>query len=78
MIETPPQDPHAETGRKIALALERFSRHAGGAEAYAVDLSQALIDRGWEVHLYRRFVGRRADRSDFTRYLGSPHGFRLR
>jgi UDP-glucose:(heptosyl)LPS alpha-1,3-glucosyltransferase len=37
---------------KIALALEHFSRHAGGAEAYAVDLAQALIDHGWEVHLY--------------------------
>jgi UDP-glucose:(heptosyl)LPS alpha-1,3-glucosyltransferase len=52
VTETPPREPCAESGRKIALALERFSRHAGGAEAYAVDLSQALIDRGWKVHLY--------------------------
>jgi UDP-glucose:(heptosyl)LPS alpha-1,3-glucosyltransferase len=37
---------------KAALAIERFSRHAGGAEAYAVDLAQTLIDNGWEVHLY--------------------------
>lgn len=37
---------------KIALAIENFSRHGGGAEAYAVDLSQALIARGWEVHLF--------------------------
>lgn len=37
---------------KIALAIERFSRHAGGAESYGVDLANALISNGWEVHLY--------------------------
>jgi len=35
---------------KIAFALERFSRFAGGAEAYAVDLAASLIAKGWEVH----------------------------
>ncbi len=37
---------------KIALALEKFSKHAGGAESYAVDLANCLVLRGWEVHLY--------------------------
>ncbi len=37
---------------KIALALERFSPFAGGVEAYAVSLAQALIRHGWEVHLF--------------------------
>ncbi len=37
---------------KIALAIERFSRHAGGAESYGVDLARSLISNGWEVHLY--------------------------
>lgn len=52
MTEILPQYPSEKAPLKIALALERFSRHAGGAEAYAVDLAQALIDRGWAVHLY--------------------------
>lgn len=38
--------------KKIALAVERFSRFAGGAEAYAVMLSETLIQNGWEVHVY--------------------------
>jgi UDP-glucose:(heptosyl)LPS alpha-1,3-glucosyltransferase len=37
---------------KIALAIERFSKHAGGAEAYGVDLAGTLIDHGWQVHLF--------------------------
>lgn len=37
---------------KIALALEKFSKHAGGAESYAVDLAADLVKRGWEVHLF--------------------------
>lgn len=37
---------------KIALAIENFSRHGGGAESYAVALAQTLISEGWEVHLY--------------------------
>ncbi|MGD9817917.1 MAG: glycosyltransferase family 4 protein [Desulfomonilaceae bacterium] len=37
---------------KIALAIEKFSKHAGGAESYAVDLAETLVKRGWEVHLY--------------------------
>jgi UDP-glucose:(heptosyl)LPS alpha-1,3-glucosyltransferase len=37
---------------KIALALEKFSKHSGGAESYAVDLAQALVANGWEVHLF--------------------------
>lgn len=37
---------------KIALALEKFSKHSGGAESYAVDLARALVFNGWEVHLF--------------------------
>jgi UDP-glucose:(heptosyl)LPS alpha-1,3-glucosyltransferase len=37
---------------KIALAIENFSRHAGGAEAYAVGLAQTLVREGFDVHLY--------------------------
>lgn len=37
---------------KIALAIENFSRHGGGAESYAVELARTLIKEGWEVHLY--------------------------
>jgi UDP-glucose:(heptosyl)LPS alpha-1,3-glucosyltransferase len=37
---------------KIALAVENFSRHAGGAESYAVELARTLASLGWEVHLY--------------------------
>jgi UDP-glucose:(heptosyl)LPS alpha-1,3-glucosyltransferase len=37
---------------KIALAIENFSRHAGGAEAYAVGLAETLVQEGFDVHLY--------------------------
>ena len=36
--------------KKIAFALEKFSRYAGGAESYAVSLATTLIENGWEVH----------------------------
>lgn len=36
----------------IALALERFKKHSGGAESYALSLAETLIRRGWQVHLY--------------------------
>lgn len=38
--------------KKIAFAIEKFSRYAGGAESYAVSLVTTLIARGWEVHLF--------------------------
>lgn len=38
--------------RSIALALEKFKKHSGGAESYALSLAETLIQRGWEVHLY--------------------------
>lgn len=38
--------------KKIALALENFSRYGGGAESYAVALADHLIRNGWEVHFY--------------------------
>jgi UDP-glucose:(heptosyl)LPS alpha-1,3-glucosyltransferase len=38
--------------KKIALALEKFSRYAGGAESYAVSLAAFLIKSGWEVHFF--------------------------
>ncbi len=37
---------------KIALSLEKFSKHAGGAESYAVDLAESLVNKGWQVHLF--------------------------
>jgi UDP-glucose:(heptosyl)LPS alpha-1,3-glucosyltransferase len=38
--------------KKIAFALEKFSRYAGGAESYAVSLATTLIENGWEVHFF--------------------------
>lgn len=38
--------------KKIAFALEKFSRYAGGAESYVVSLSTTLIDNGWDVHFF--------------------------
>ena len=32
--------------------MENFSRHAGGAESYAVSLAAFLIENGWEVHFF--------------------------
>lgn len=37
---------------KIAMAIENFSVHGGGAESYAVQLSRTLVSQGWAVHLY--------------------------
>jgi UDP-glucose:(heptosyl)LPS alpha-1,3-glucosyltransferase len=37
--------------KRIAFAVEKFSRYAGGAESYAVSLATTLIENGWEVHL---------------------------
>lgn len=37
--------------KKIAMALENFSRFSGGAESYAVELAETLDSQGWEVHL---------------------------
>lgn len=36
----------------IALAIENFSRHGGGAESYAVELARTLVCEGWDVHLF--------------------------
>ncbi len=38
--------------KRIAFAMEKFSRYAGGAESYAVSLAITLIKNGWEVHLF--------------------------
>jgi UDP-glucose:(heptosyl)LPS alpha-1,3-glucosyltransferase len=38
--------------KKIAFALEKFSRYAGGAESYTVSLATTLIENGWEVHFF--------------------------
>lgn len=37
---------------KIALAIENFSSHGGGAESYAVELAHTLVSEGWDVHLF--------------------------
>jgi UDP-glucose:(heptosyl)LPS alpha-1,3-glucosyltransferase len=38
--------------KKIALAIENFSKHKGGAESYAVSLASTLTESGWETHLF--------------------------
>jgi len=38
--------------KKIALAIENFSKHKGGAESYAVSLASTLAENGWETHLF--------------------------
>jgi UDP-glucose:(heptosyl)LPS alpha-1,3-glucosyltransferase len=38
--------------KKIALAIENFSKHKGGAESYAVSLASTLAEHGWETHLF--------------------------
>ena len=38
--------------KKIAFAIENFSRFGGGAESYAVCLAETLIKKGWEVHFF--------------------------
>lgn len=38
--------------KRIALAIENFSRYGGGAESYAVSLAETLIRNGWEVHFF--------------------------
>jgi UDP-glucose:(heptosyl)LPS alpha-1,3-glucosyltransferase len=43
--------------KKIALAIENFDRHAGGAESYAVALAETLRRSGWQVHLFGRSWG---------------------
>jgi UDP-glucose:(heptosyl)LPS alpha-1,3-glucosyltransferase len=55
--KTGTSDPAGSPGRKdfflkIAMAIENFSRHAGGAESYAVELARTLVSEGWEVHFY--------------------------
>ncbi|MGC8660731.1 MAG: glycosyltransferase family 4 protein, partial [Desulfomonilaceae bacterium] len=37
--------------KRIALALENFSRFSGGAESYAVELAETLKRNGWQIHL---------------------------
>jgi len=38
--------------KKIALAIEDFSRYKGGAESYAISLASSLVNKGWEIHLF--------------------------
>lgn len=38
--------------KKIAFAIENFSRYGGGAESYAVELAETLLQNGWEVHFF--------------------------
>jgi UDP-glucose:(heptosyl)LPS alpha-1,3-glucosyltransferase len=40
--------------KRIALAIENFSRFKGGAESLASSLASILVARGWEVHLFGR------------------------
>jgi UDP-glucose:(heptosyl)LPS alpha-1,3-glucosyltransferase len=50
---------------KIALAIENFSQHAGGAEAYAVGLANTLVLEGFDVHLYGHSWDGEPDRAEF-------------
>ena len=38
--------------KAIALAIEHFSKHKGGAESYAVSLASTLARNGWTIHLF--------------------------
>jgi UDP-glucose:(heptosyl)LPS alpha-1,3-glucosyltransferase len=38
--------------KKIAFALENFSRYAGGAESYAISIATFLVKSEWEVHFF--------------------------
>jgi UDP-glucose:(heptosyl)LPS alpha-1,3-glucosyltransferase len=38
--------------KRIALAIEDFSKFKGGAESYASSLAASLVATGWEVHLF--------------------------
>lgn len=38
--------------KKIAFAIENFSRYGGGAESYAVELAETMLRDGWEVHFF--------------------------
>jgi UDP-glucose:(heptosyl)LPS alpha-1,3-glucosyltransferase len=38
--------------KKVAFALENFSRYGGGAESYAISLATFLVKNGWEVHFF--------------------------
>jgi UDP-glucose:(heptosyl)LPS alpha-1,3-glucosyltransferase len=37
---------------KVAFAIENFSLYGGGAESYAVQLAQTLVNQGHEVHFF--------------------------
>ncbi|MEW6429768.1 MAG: glycosyltransferase family 4 protein, partial [Thermodesulfobacteriota bacterium] len=45
------------TGKRIALAMEKFQRFAGGAESYAVALAGSLLAAGWKVDCIGRQWG---------------------
>lgn len=51
--------------KKIALAIENFSKDGGGAEAYAVELASTLVDDGWEVHCFGEQWGGRPEAAIF-------------
>jgi UDP-glucose:(heptosyl)LPS alpha-1,3-glucosyltransferase len=38
--------------KTIALAIEHFSKHKGGAESYAVSLATTLARNDWAIHLF--------------------------
>ena len=55
--------------KTIALAIENFSRYAGGAEAYAVSLAQKLATEGWEIHLFGKTWDGEPSQAHFHRIL---------
>lgn len=57
---------------KIAMAIENFSLHAGGAEAYAVELACTLVSEGWEVHFFGHSWGGRPEQAVFHRLPSLP------
>jgi UDP-glucose:(heptosyl)LPS alpha-1,3-glucosyltransferase len=57
---------------KLALAIENFSRYAGGAEAYAVALADTLVQEGFDVHLYGHSWDREPSGAAFHRIRRLP------
>jgi UDP-glucose:(heptosyl)LPS alpha-1,3-glucosyltransferase len=56
----------------IAMAMEKFSVHAGGAESYAVHLARRLVSAGWEVHFYGHSWDGDPPEARFHEIPGSP------
>jgi ADP-heptose:LPS heptosyltransferase len=61
--------------KKIAFAMEKFSRYKGGAESYAVSLATFLIENGWEVHLFGESWDGEPEAEYLSKSWGRPLAF---